>query len=175
MIIVNSKLTFCGISLTGLISVRNCEVLPRIVSYFAGNLSFPMTEINDGEFSVTETARILLSTNPTSKAVCQKFPKGAQQNCCFLVNLTNSKDPRDLRADDLGTWRHNGVVTTYLRVNQSANKNGEICQHPKNFKPSKEDMVDSNMFVMRRAYHAKGTASDYKRLIVEMEGKNIVL
>lgn len=142
-------------------------MLPRIVSYFAGNLSFPMTEINDGEFPVTETARILLSTNPTSKA--------AQQNCCFLLNLTNSKDPRDLCADDLGTWRHNGVVTTYLRVNQSANKNGEICQHPKNFKPSKEDMVDSNMFVMRRTYHANGTASDYKRLIVEMEGKNIVL
>ena len=31
------------------------------------------------------------------------------------------------------------------------------------------------MFVMRRTYHANGTATDYKRLIVEMEGKNTVL
>lgn len=150
-------------------------MLPSIVGYLAGNESFPMTEINDGEFSVTETAHILLSTNPKSEAVCQTSPKGTQQNSCFLVNLTNLKDPRDVRVDDLGTWRHNGVVTTYLSVNQSGNKEGEICQHPKNFKPSKKDMEDRTMFVMRRTYHANGTATDYKRVIVEMEGKNTVL
>ena len=150
-------------------------MLPSIVGYFAGNESFHMTDINDGEFSVTETAHILLSTNPTSEAVCQTSPKGTQQNSCFLVNLTNLKDPRDVRVDDLGTWRHNGVVTTYLSVNQSGNKEGEICQHPKNFKPSKKDMEDRSMFVMRRTYHANGTATDYKRVIVEMEGKNTVL
>lgn len=147
-------------------------MLPRIVGHFAENSSFPMTEINDGEFSVTGTARILLTTNPTSDIVCQKSPKGAQQNSCFLVNITNLKDPRDLRADDLGTWRHNGVVTTYVKVNRSSNKEEEIFQHPKNFKPSKEDMADSDMFVMRRTYHANATAPDFKRMIVEMEGKN---
>ena len=91
------------------------------------------------------------------------------------MNLTNLKDARDVCVDDVGTWRHNRVVTTYLSINQSANKEGEICKHPKNFKPSKEDMGDRNMFVMRRTYHANGTATDYKRLIVEMEGKNTVL
>lgn len=110
-----------------------------------------------------------------SEAVCQKGPKGIQQNFCFLVNVTNLKDPFHVRVNDLGTWRHNGVVTTYLSVNQSANKEGEICQHPKNFKPSKEDIEDRNMFVMRRTYHANGTATDYKRVIVEIEGKNTVL
>lgn len=150
-------------------------MLPSIVGYFAGNESFPMTEINDGEFSVTETAYILLSTNPKSEAVCKTSPKGTQQNSCFWVNFTNLKDPRDVRVDHLGTWRHNGVVTTYLSVNQSGNKEGEICQHPKNFKPSKKDMEYRSMFVMRRTYHANGTATDYKRVIVEMEGKNTVL
>ena len=150
-------------------------MLPSIVGYFAWNESFPMTEINDGKFSVTETAHILLSTNPTSEAVCETSPRGTQQNSCFLLNLTNLKDPRDVRVDDLGTWRHIGVLTTYLSVNQSGNKEGEICQHPKNLKPSKKDMEDRSMFVMRRTYHANGTVTDYKRVIVEMEGKNTVL
>ena len=89
-------------------------------------------------------------------------------NCSFLVNCSKLKDRRDIRADDLGTWQHNGVITRYLKVTKDVTgRIKEIRQQPKSFRPIK---VDANMFLMRRAYHANCTAPDYKRMIVEMEG-----
>ena len=142
------------------------------VNYFDGNLSFPLTEMDDGEFSVTKTARTLLTTNPTSNTVCQKQPIGVQRNCCFLVNLANLKGRRDIRADDLGVWNHNGVITSYLKVERNSNGDvSEIFKYPRSYKPSGADL-DPDMYVMRRIYHANGTAPDFKRMIVEIEGMN---
>ena len=64
----------------------------------------------------TMFAETILTTHPTSSMVCQKQPVGVQTNCCFLVNIKKLKDPADIRADDLGTWKHNGRRTSYVKV-----------------------------------------------------------
>lgn len=91
-----------------------------------GNLSFPIAQLAEVEFSVVETARTILTSSATAETVCQKQPIGVQRNVSFLLNSSIFKDRRDIRADDLGTWNHNGVITTYLEVKR--NPVGESMQ-----------------------------------------------
>ena len=87
-----------------------------VTRYLDEDLTFPIYEMPGGEFSAIDTARELLSTKSLSTSVCQKRPIRVQQNCNFLVNCSLLKERRDIRADDLGTWNHNGVITTYFKV-----------------------------------------------------------
>ena len=136
--------------------------------YLHDDLSLPLYELPGGEFCAIEIARVLLDTKPSADNVCQKRPTKVHMNCSFLINCSILKDRRDIRADDLGTWYHNGVNTRYLKVKKDIEGQvKEIIQKPKSFKSNK---LDADMFLMRRTYHANGTAPDFKRMIVEMEG-----
>jgi hypothetical protein len=133
-------------------------------------LSLPLYELPGGEFCATEVARVLLDTKPSDEIVCQKRPMKIQMNCSFLLNCSVLKDRRDIRADDLGTWNHNGVNTRYFKVKKDTKgRVKEVIQQPKAFKSNK---LNAGMFLMRRTYHANGTAPDFKRMIVEMEGNS---
>ena len=74
-----------------------------------------------------------------------------------------------MQTDDLGAWNHNGVITSYLKVERNSNGDvSEIFKYPRSYNPSGTDL-DPDMYVMRRIYHANGTAPDFKRMIVEIE------
>lgn len=94
---------------------------------------------------------------------------GVQRNCSLLLNCDKLKDRMDIRADDLGTWHHNGVISTYLEVISGAT--GEIVdirKKNKNFMP--DEHARYRHYLMRRIYHKNGTAPDFKRMLVEIEG-----
>lgn len=143
------------------------------VQLLGGDRSFPIIGQNE-EFSVIETAWKLLTTDPLGPNVCQQQPMGVQKNCSFLLNCNLLKDRRDVHADDLGSWRHNGVITTYLMVNKDLQgKVVEINKKHRRFQPDEESR--KMYYLMRRVNHKNGTAPDFKRMIVEIEGKFTII
>lgn len=121
------------------------DAATSLTRYLNKDLTFSIYEMPGGEFSAIDTARVLLSTKSSSGSVCQKRPIRVQQNCSFLVNCSLLKDRRDIRADDLGTWNHNGVITTYFKVKKDfQGKVVEISQQPKSFQTEKVDKIFSS-------------------------------
>lgn len=64
-------------------------------------------------FSVEELARILLTKSVPSSQICSEQPCYVQKNVAFAVDLHKLKDPRDIRADENGTWVRKGSPVAY--------------------------------------------------------------
>ena len=50
--------------------------------------------------------------------VCTTLPIQVQSNASFIVDMGVVKNPLDLRADNNGTWVHNGPRTIWLSMNK---------------------------------------------------------
>jgi len=48
--------------------------------------------------------------------VCSAQPVSVEHNCSFLVDLKCVADPNDLRADNCGVWKHQGVRKNWVVV-----------------------------------------------------------
>lgn len=93
-----------------------------------------------------------------------------QRNCSLLLNCNQLKDLNDVRADDLGTWNHNGVIKTFLEVVQDpTGRVLDIKKKNRSFNP--DEHTRGGFYLIRRIYHRNGTAPDFRRMIVEVEGK----
>ena len=61
-------------------------------------------------YSVKDIVHLLLFPDlQKSGFVCSKVPTSIHQSVSFIVNLGQLDSPKDVLADDMGVWRHNGV------------------------------------------------------------------
>ena len=67
------------------------------------------------EYTVHELVSTLLGSFDEGK-VCSAQPVSVEHNCSFLVDLKCVADPNDLRADDCGVWKHQGVRKNWVVV-----------------------------------------------------------
>ena len=60
-------------------------------------------------YKVSEIAQALLESSPTHSNICHCTPTNVEHNCTFLVDQSKLKSQSDLKADDCGAWKNNGV------------------------------------------------------------------
>ena len=138
------------------------------IEYHLENKNFPLWEHCSGykEYPISEVAKLLLGTDVAAERVCSSVPIGVHSSASFIVSMKNVKDPMDLRADGNGVWEHKGLRSLWVSV--SGHKVEILSRKGRpNFKLG----GSAKMFCIKKAYHSLQSSSDFRRLIVTMEGK----
>lgn len=60
-------------------------------------------------YKVYEIAQAILENSANDAKVCLRTPTNIQHNCTFLVDQSELRSRDDLKADDCGSWKNNGV------------------------------------------------------------------
>ena len=89
---------------------------------------------------------------------------GITRNAAFIIDM-NNVELADLKADDLGVWKTSGTKTTYFRILPS----GKI------WIVAKRKARRSSYYVMTRRYYIHGTYRQFRRVIIDIQGKIITL
>jgi len=80
----------------------------KTVEYYHGNKSLPIYERHANGYSGEEIAVILCDPTLDKDLICSTHPVLVENNVSFVVDLSKLKNPNDIRADDLGTWKCTG-------------------------------------------------------------------
>ena len=86
------------------------------------------------------------------RIICSIHPVSVEHNVPFVVDLSRLKDPNNVRADDLGTWRCTGscILTVSVTCSCFPSKGGKVVN-------------------IRRQYHVHTTDGDLHRMIAFIE------
>ena len=140
--------------------------LNNVPEYYDNNKKLPILEwiLQDKKrlYSVDNIICLLLHPNLQSSAfICSTIPTFVNDNVSFVINLDFLDDSRDVLADDMGSWRINGVHTTHFNVSVSSIKVKDvtIC--------SSKD----GAYLLRRVYRIHSTDSSLKKLTAHIYGK----
>ena len=141
-----------------MITIRSLILLIyRHVSYYGG--SFPLYDKRDEVLKPSEVFEAILNTDPSSEVVCKQKPVGICDSGVFLMDLTKLKHPKDIKADEIGSWIHKGKPIRYFDVEQS--ENGEVLMASRT---DKDDDSGSVYKLTRIYYHNKATPQFRKTL-----------
>uniref|UniRef100_A0A1X7SXD0 Uncharacterized protein n=1 Tax=Amphimedon queenslandica TaxID=400682 RepID=A0A1X7SXD0_AMPQE len=134
--------------------------------YYDDNKKLPILERISHDkkchYSVHNIICLLLHPNlQSSTFACSTVPTFVNDNVSFLINLDALDDSRDVLADDMGSWRNNGVNTTYINVQVSSIKvkNITICS------------LDDATYSLRQFYWIHSTDNSLKKLTAHVYGE----
>ena len=117
-------------------------------------------------YSVQDVAQILLSPSLlSSKFICSKVPTSICDNVAFIIHLDRLEDKKDVLADDMGSWKNNGVNTTQICVSLSESEVESV---------EKCDVNDENglpTYSIKRVYRTHTTDGTLKKLTAYIYGK----
>ena len=60
-------------------------------------------------YGLSEIISIVVDEKNTEGKTCSIVPINVEHNCTFVVDSSKLESPKDVRADDCGSWRNNGV------------------------------------------------------------------
>ena len=101
-------------------------------------------------YSGKEIIKILLNPTFQDELLCSTHPVSVQNNVSFVVDLSKLKDPNDVHADDLGTWKCTASV--YGQNNQ------HCCI-------GNDTSTDAEVVYVQHQYHVHATDPDLHRMI----------
>ena len=135
--------------------------------FYHGNKSLPVFEWNRSmhTYKVNEIARALLNDSPDDSKICHRAPTNIEHNCTFLIDRSKLKSPADIKADDSGSWRNNGVRSVVISV---ANDDVSIVAREKEIKSSK---MLSGQYVLTRSYYMQQGSKDFRKILFTLSGK----
>ena len=128
-------------------------------------IRIPVFEWNAHTFNVSEIVEILLNTAAFSNMVCVRTPNNVQRNCTFLVGQTKLKNVADLRADDSGSWKNNGVRCVIVAVTEE-----EISIAARG-KDVKSLTMAQGQYLLTRTYFIHQPCPDFRKIIFTLCGK----
>ena len=67
-------------------------------------------------YKVYEVAQAMLENSTNDLKVWHRTPTNIVHNCTFLVNQSRLRFWDDLKADDYGSWKNNGVRATIVSI-----------------------------------------------------------
>lgn len=112
-----------------------------------------------------ETFALLADQDLDATQICNIVPVNIEHNCTFVVNQSRLAHPDDIRADDCGVWKNNGVrpcVVTW--------KNKEATIVARGAKKCRAYTMKSADFVIQRTYFVHNSYEDFRRVISVIEG-----
>lgn len=73
-------------------------------------------------YSQEEIVHILCNPMLKKELICSSHPVSVENNVSFVIDLSQLKNPNDVRADDLGTWKCTGsrVLNFSVKVTNKA-------------------------------------------------------
>lgn len=133
--------------------------------FYLENKSLPVFEWNAQTYKVPEIVSTLLNTSASSKNVCFRTPTNVEHNCTFLVNQAKLKCAADLRADDCGSWKNNGVRCVIIAVRQ-----GNVSIDARGGEVKAATMVHGQ-YQLTRTYFTHHACPDFRKIIFILSGK----
>ena len=143
------------------------SVLFRRNTFYRGNKSLPVFEWNRSmhTYKVNEIAQALLNDSSDDSKICHRAPTNIEHNCTFLVDRSKLKSPADIKADDSGSWKNNGVRSVVIFV---ANDDVSIVAREKQIKSSK---LLCNQYLLTRSYYIHQASKDFRKILFTLSGK----
>ena len=133
--------------------------------FYQENKSLPVFEWNAHTYNVHKIVDALLNNTASLDTVCYCTPTGIEHNCTFLVNQAKLKCAADLRADDSGSWKNNGVRCVIVAVREG---NISILVRGKDVKSA--TMVQGQ-YQLTRTYFIHHACPDFRKIIFTLCGK----
>ena len=84
-------------------------------------------------------------------------------NVAFVVNLHSLDDPKDLRADENGVWKHMGSPIAYVSIHRNHGGKCEAKRH-------KKMGIHHHHYKISRTYYRHSTSPDFCRIITTVQG-----
>ena len=115
------------------------------------------------QFSIEQLGKILLGGIVPEEKICNSQPVSVCHNVAFVVNLKSLDDPKDLRADENGVWRHLGAPIAYVSLHRNhggipeVKRRTKVHAHPHHYKIS-------------RTYYRHSTSTNFCRIITTVQG-----
>ena len=82
----------------------------------------------------------------------------------FLVDTRKLRKPNDLKCDNMGGWRNNGVRKKTLFVKLD-------CHNDTATVDLSADSEGHNLYTLKRSYHENKSSEDAEKIIAILEGK----
>lgn len=143
------------------------------IEYFAGDKDLPVWMNEAKSLSSHDIVRTVLFEKDTVKPyVCKKQPLSINENATFIVDLSQLPSKKDITADDMGVWKHNGSPSQYYEVRK--NQHGGLQEIVSLGKKRPKQMVDG-IYRIKKNYSCHHSSSDLLRTIIFIEGKVHVL
>ena len=95
--------------------------------------------------------------------VCLTQVTCVEHNSTFIVNLTKLSSPKDVYADDMGSWKYNGVYRAWVAINED----GFVTAHGSK-KPT--ECEDDRLFYINKKYFVHKTSPDLKKTVALLSG-----
>ena len=136
---------------------------PQKLVLYAGR--FPVFQSLDEVMKPVGVLNAILNTAVTSKVVCTQKPEGVKDAAEFLVDPSKSRRPGDLKADDMGSWVHKGILSRYYSLELSSS--GVMYGAKRCGKATKDAIKLTRIY-----YHHQGT-SEFQKTIFYAHGKYV--
>jgi hypothetical protein len=108
---------------------------------------------------------IVVEKSGIEDKVCHITPTNVEHNCTFIVDRSYLKDPDDIKADDGGSWKNNGVRYTIVSWR---NKKATIIS--RNTSVCKQHTLTRSEFLIERTYYANKGHPDFRKIITIVKG-----
>ena len=128
------------------------------MEYYHENQCLPVYGHPRKGYSGEEIVKILMNPKFRDDLLCSTHPVSVQNNVSFVVDLSKLKDPNDVRADDLGTWKCTGSRLLQFSVKMSDTDCRIVS-----------DISSATVVHVRRQYHVHATDPDLHRMIAFVE------
>jgi len=126
---------------------------------YHGNKSLPIYECHTKGFSGEKLAAILCDPTLDEELICSTHPVLVENNVSFVVDLMKLKNPNDIRANNLGTWKCTGSRLLTFAVKCS----------DKGCRVVNESYCGATIVKMRRQHHVHATGRAFHRMMVCIE------
>jgi hypothetical protein len=78
------------------------------IEHYSGNPAYPVFSSSKKVLPPEKTVRLLNENGGFEhEEVCHRQPLLVEHHRTFIVALSSLKSPKDLKCDDMGTWRNN--------------------------------------------------------------------
>ena len=94
-------------------------------------------------------------------------PINVENNCTFIVDFSKLECPEDIRSDDCGVWRNNGVRVSIVSWN---NDEAKVIS-----RRYTKDKIKRHEYSNIRTYFVHKSHSDFCKMITKITGINFLL
>ena len=116
-------------------------------------------------YKANEIAQALLNDTSDNPNICHRVPTNIEHNCSFIVDRSKLKSPADIKADDCGSWRNNGVRSVVIFVTDD---DVSIVAREKQIKSSK---LSSGHYLLTQSYYMHQASKDFRKILFTLSGK----
>ena len=110
----------------------------------------------------SEGALLLLIRPCEENLVATATPRNIAHNCVFMVNLDRLPHQEDVKCDNLGSWRNNGITNCMYEMNEDG--------YPALLDEEAASREATDTYTLRRVYYKNKAAPELKKYIISLKG-----